>query len=183
MILTKESQNSKLYLHLNGSHHIMVPDGEEDIFRAYLELAYNHSINDAEMYENAESNSLVHDSKKIFSQMACRKRETAQLLKMNRSETSIPCSGSSNFGKGTLTRYVINSFTSLPVTLEGAYDFIAKREYKTLLLYKKILKSTTHSSINVLFDFLIESQHRHIAYVSAEIPLKCRPCDFLEMVA
>jgi len=170
MILTRKSHNSNQYVHLNGTHRIMVPTDEEDIFRAYFELAYYHTVNDAEMYENAESIFLLHDSIKIFLQMACRKRETIQTLKMNRFEISIPYSRSNNIGKGMLTRYAINSLTTLLVTRENAYNFIAKREYKTLLLFKKILNSTTLSSITVLFDFLIESQREHIAFIAAEVP-------------
>ncbi|MBN1129493.1 MAG: hypothetical protein JXA71_10930 [Chitinispirillaceae bacterium] len=161
-----ESQTSRQYVHFNGIHQATVPTSEGDILRAYIEFACHYTINDAEMYENAASLAPLGEQKQLFLQLACRKMVTLQQLKINRATPAVSYTPSKKTGNNSLSRYSMDLESTPLLTLEDAINLACWRENKTVLLYEKLSKPSSHKSITALFTFLIESQRENLKYLS-----------------
>jgi len=108
MIQTKEAVVNRRPMHYNGIHHAMTSNDQEDLFRAYQSFACHHTINDADMYENAASIASLSEQKKFFLGLAGCKRTVVQKLKMNGSDNSVSFSSQRNTNVGNLTRYIMD---------------------------------------------------------------------------
>lgn len=171
MNLTKDIVKDRRYLRFNGSSYtaVIADKDEDEIFKAYIEFAYYHTINDAEMYEKAVLICRLKEQKTLFSQLACRKREVLNKLKMNRTNFTIALTPPGEIGLGSLNRYLPDMDTIHFFTLEDAFDFAYRRENKTLGLYNKLQKTTHYSMSKLLFDYLIEAQSNLIQYLDAQL--------------
>jgi rubrerythrin len=157
------------HLHFNGLRHATVGNGEEEILEAYLAFAYYHTLNNAEKYENAAANSRLDEQKTLFSQLACRKREVAHRLKSNRSDAALLFEREKKHPNFPQEGAEIDSEVDPLFTLNNAFDFAYRREYKTLAVYEKLAKAVHIPSVRVLFDYLMESQVEHIRYLDTQV--------------
>jgi hypothetical protein len=169
MIQTKEAVVNRRPMHYNGIHHAMTSNDQEDLFRAYQSFACHHTINDADMYENAASIASLSEQKKLFWGLSGCKRAVVRNLKRNGSDNSVSFTSPKNTNAGTLTRHIIDLDTTPLITLEDAINLAYWRETKTLLLYEKLLKAAGLPSIKTLFDYLMETQREHIAYITQQL--------------
>lgn len=169
MIQTIEPATNRHHFPCNGIHHATVSNEEKDLFRAYHSFACHHTVNDADMYENAASIASLNEQKNLFSGLAGSKRTVVQKLEMNGSYNPVSFTNRSKTNAGNLTRYIMDLDTTPLITLKDAINLAYRRENKTLLLYEKILKTASFPSIKILFDYLIETQREHIAYITQQL--------------
>jgi rubrerythrin len=157
------------HVHFNGIHHTTVGNGEEEILEAYLAFAYYHSRSNAEKYENAAANSRLGEQRTLFSQLACRKREVVHRLKINRSDAALLFEMEKKSPGFPEEGSAIDFEVDPLFTLNNAFDFAYRREYKTLAMYEKLAKAVYISSVRILFDYLVESQMEHIRYLDTQV--------------
>lgn len=167
-VLINDPATARRHLHYNGINHVTVGDNAAEVFKAYLNFALHHTINDAEVYDNAAANSRLSEQKKLFVQLACRKKEVIDKLKMHRSDsTFIYVAGWKQTGY-SLAEHQKEVESVPPATMNGTLNFAYQREHRTLALYEKLGKTAHLSSVRVLFDYLLESQRHQILYLTTQ---------------
>lgn len=156
----------KKQLHFSNFNRNTPPDNNIEVFNAYLEFAYHHTLNDAEIYENARTISRLPEQKNLFIQLACRKSDVADRLRLYMSDSAI-----AHFTKRTPAGHALvkkikdtESFT-FP-TMDDAVTFASQRESRTTAFYKKLSKTANLAAVRAMFDFLLESQRRHLLYIT-----------------
>ena len=169
MILTREAMPTEQHVYFNGLRHATVGNGEEEILEAYLAFAYNLTLNNAEKYETAAANSGLDEQKTLFSQLACRKREVAHRLKINRSDAALLFEMEKKHPPFPQAVTAIDLEVDPLFTLNNVFDFAYRREYKTLAVYEKLAKAVLIPSVRILFDYLVESQMEHIRYLDSQV--------------
>lgn len=173
MVLTMEPESARQHLLFSGIHHSSATTSEDDIFRAYVEFACHRTDNDAAMYENAASLAPLYEQKHLFLQLAGRKRETLQKVRMTRSAGPFTLSSLKKAQGHSLAQYILDLETTPLLTAEDACNLATRRENKTLLLYEKLLSTATHASIRGLFEMLVASQREHIGYIATQLASVC----------
>jgi len=155
----------------SGIHHVRVIHDEEELSKAYFDFAYFHSKNAAEMYENAAMVLQLPDQKSLFLQLACRKRDVLNTLRMDRADTIVNITSVRKSNMGSMAKYLMDTELSPRTTLKESFDFAYGKETKTLALYQKMAAAANLGSIKALFDFLIESQRGHIQYLDSQLAI------------
>ena len=173
MSLTKDLVKERRYLHVDGNNHTttIADKAEDEVFKAYIEFAYYHTINDAVMYEKAVLISRLKEQKALFSQLSCRKRDVLNKLKVNRSNTAIALTLPQETGRSSSNSYQPDMDTITFFTLEDAFDFAYQREKNTLALYDKLQKTAHYPLSKTLFDYLKEIQFTTIEFLDAQLSI------------
>jgi rubrerythrin len=154
-----------------GIRHVRVISDEEELSKAYFDFAYFRSKNAEKMYENAAAVLPLPEQKALFLQLACRKRDVLTTLKMDRPDTVVTYNSARQSGLGSMVKYLMDTELSPHTTLKESFDFAYDKETKTLALYEKMAGVANVRSTRVLFDFLIESQRRHIQYLDSQLAI------------
>lgn len=168
---TRSYAVKKPRFHSNGFHRVTIIDNEDELSKAYFDFAYFHSRNAAEMYENAVAVLQLPEQKALFLQLACRKREVLNRLKMERSDTIVSGNSARKSGAGSFTKYLMDSELTPHTTLKESFDFAYGKETKTLTLYEKMSLAAYLQPTKVLFEYLIASQRSHILYLDSQLAI------------
>ena len=155
----------------NSIHYVSIVNNEDELSKAYFNFAFFHSTNAAEMYENAVSVLSLPEQKSLFLQLACRKREVANKLKMERSDTVHFANSPRNNGMGSSIRYLMDPELTSRTTLKEAFDFAYTKETRTLVLYEKMSSAAHIRSTRVLFEYLLESQRGSLLYLDSQVAI------------
>jgi rubrerythrin len=168
-VFTKEALTTKWHFRFNGISSVADDDSETGVYNAYLEFAFHRTMHDAEAYEDAARNSRSGEQKNLFVQLACRKQEVSDTLKMYRSDSS--------FTNDTGKKQSVFIPSKQPqqqtdkgmfATMNDAINFAFQRENRTLELYEKMAKTAHLFSIRALFDYLLESQRHQMLYLTTQ---------------
>jgi rubrerythrin len=155
----------------NGIHHVTIIDNEEELSKAYFDFAFYHSKNAAETYENAAVALKMPEQKSLFLQLAYRKRDVLNRLKMGR----FAAIDFNKSAKASGAEAVVHSRSGADLTphttLKACFDFAYGKETRTLALYEKMSGAVHHHSIKTLFDYLIESQRGHIRFLDSQLAI------------
>jgi hypothetical protein len=165
-VLTKNFSTTKQYLYFSGINHVSADDGETGVYNAYLEFAFHHSANDAEVYNNASSDSRLSEQKNLFMQLAFRKKEIADKLKMYRSDSSFAAERKQ--AGPSLAKHHQETASRTFTSMNDSLNFAFQRESRTLALYEKLAKTAIIPSIRKLFDYLLESQRNQILFLTTQ---------------
>lgn len=155
----------------NGIHHVTIINKEEELSKAYFDFAYYHSKNAAETYENAAGILKLPEQKSLFLQLAYRKRDVLNRLKMGRFAAVDFDKSAKASGAGAVVHSRFGVELSPQTTVKACFDFAYGKETRTLALYEKMSRAVHHHSIKVLFDYLIESQRGHILYLDSQLAI------------
>jgi hypothetical protein len=160
------------YPQSDGIHHATISDNEKGMFKAYFDFAWYHTINAAGMYENMVTFLKLRGQKILFSQLASRKKEVINELRMNRFGAPVPENSARCAGVSSFTSYLLDIELSPLMTLNDAFDFAYNKETNTLALYGELVKTVpSHVSIKVFFDYFIESQRNHILFLDSQLAI------------
>ena len=156
---------SKSYSKLDAT----ISDDEEKLFKPYFNFVYYHTINAAEMYENALTYLQLRSQKILFSQLACLKRDVINKLRMNRFDTIVPADSAGRANGSSFNSYLLDVELSPLTTFKEAFDFAYGKETKTTVLYEGLVKTDHPLPIKVLLNCLIESQRNHILFLDSQL--------------
>lgn len=158
-------------LQFQGIRHATNGNNEGELFKAYLDFAYYHLKNAAEMYENAATVLQLQQQKALFSQLACRKREVISKLRLNGYDTPADVNSTGRSGVSPFTRYLMDVELTPLMTRKEAFDFAYGKETKTLAIYEKLAGTAHLFSIKLLFNYLLESQRQHLVYLDTQMAI------------
>ena len=165
-------ENSTLQHHVqyNGIIQALVADDEVAIFSGFLEFAVHHTLSDIKVYENAGSNAVNRDIKLFFIQLAGRKMDVSNKLKMQQSGSSARRLAEKLRNGQGLSRFVKETEADLFAGVGDAKGYARRKEGVTLGLYEKMRKKVQQYSTTALFEYLIESQRILIDFTSMHLP-------------
>jgi len=155
----------------HGLRQVKALDSEEELLKAYSDIAVYHTRNAAELYENAAALVQSRDQKVMFLQLACRKKDVLHTLMIGRSDTHLRAGALESGGLGPFPRLLMDAGLSLKTTLKEAFNFAYNKEAATLSLYEKMANAATILSIKVLFDYLMESERLHVRYLDSQLSI------------
>lgn len=155
----------------DGIHYATVydSDNEEDLFKAYYDFAYNQTINAACIYESAMNVMQSRSQKILFLQLACRKRDVINKLRMNWPGALVPGNSARQAGVRSFTSYLPDVGLSPLSTLKETLDFAYDKETQTLARYEKLAKIVHRLPIKALFDLLIGSQLDNVLFLDFQM--------------
>ena len=168
MVLTKEGTLKKRHTTYYGINKVTVADGEDGIFSGFIELAFNRTQNDIFLYEHAARQTTEETKKILFFQLASRKTEVLNKLKIQRSGFSILHASEQSRNIYSLSRYLKEIESEPLLTIEDAFKFAIERECRTLTLYKKLEKIMVLVSTKALFKYLVNSQYALMEFLSSQ---------------
>jgi hypothetical protein len=174
------------YPQFDGVPSATISVDEEELYKPYFDFPFYNTIYTAGMYENMVTFLKLRNQKNLFSQLASRKRDVINKLMMTRFGTPVPGDFARYAGVSSFTGYLLDVELSPLITLKQAFDFAYGKEIKTLALYRELVKTAPHVSIEALFDYFIESQRDHILFLDSQLAiakgdLNCPVPDALEM--
>lgn len=155
----------------NSIHYVSIVNNEDELSKAYFDFAFFHSSNAVEMYENAVSVLALPEQKSLFLQLACRKREVVNKLKMECSDTVHFANSPRNSGTGSSGKYRMDPELTTRTTLKEAFDFACTKETRTLALYEKMSSAAHIRLARVLFEYLLESQRGALLYLDSQVAI------------
>jgi hypothetical protein len=168
VIVKNEPALSNRHIHFRGLTEAFAIDCEEGLFAALLEIAYHHTVNDIEIYENEVINSNQHNQKSFFLQLIFRKKDVINRLKMYRSEFYLGHATIGEHRKRSSPKNPIKKSFPSPEGVNEAFQFAFQRENRSLALFSKLKESMGHDSTKALFDYLISAQNDCILYLTTE---------------
>jgi hypothetical protein len=177
MVLIKEDTIKKRHSNYYGINQITVADGNDGVFAGFIELAFHQTQNDVLVYEHAARHSADQKKKYLFFQLASRKTEVLNKLKIQRSEISILHAQEQSQNEHSFSRYLKEIESGPLIAIEDAFKFAIQRECRTLTLYKKLEKIMLLVSTKALFEYLVKSQYALMEFLSSQhsaaIAIKC----------
>jgi rubrerythrin len=166
VMVMMEATKTKGHSQYFGINQVTVADGEDGIFSAFIELAFQHTQNDSMVYEYAALHSTNPTQKILFIQLACRKIEVLNKLKMQRSDSALLRSAQQSHNGYSLSWYLKEIESAPLITMEDSMKFAIQRECRTFALYKKLEKIMLYDSTKALFEYLVNSQYALMEYLS-----------------
>jgi len=168
-MISKKKTAIRMDKRFEGIYRATVINTEKDLYRAYLDFAMYHAQKTVAIYESAVPCCDLTAQRLLFTQLAILKREVIDRLIMNGATVPVLHTPERNRGVAYYRDVLAGVDASKIKTLQDALDFAYKKETKALTLFETLTETVNLFSINMLFDYLIESQRGHILFLDTQM--------------
>jgi len=170
-LIVSARKKPRIIYSFDSIHNETVSDSgnEEDLFKAYFDFAYNHTINAGCLYESAMHVMQSRRQKNLFLQLAYRKRDVINKLRMNWPGALVPGNSARQAGVRSFTSYLPDVGLSPLSTLKETLDFAYDKETQTLARYEKLAQTAHRLPTKALFYLLMVSQLDNVLFLDFQM--------------